>query len=770
MLPELPVDRVINQILDGLRSECNLVLEAPAGAGKTTRVPPALLRIDGQQVLVLEPRRIAARMAARRVAQELGEPLGGTIGYQVRFEDVTGPKTRLRFLTEGVLTRRFIADPELRGVGTVVLDEFHERHLDGDVALALLRRLQKTSRPGLRLVVMSATLDAAPIAGYLATSKIIRSAGRLFDIDVTYAGYSAAPLEEQVAAAVDRVAADRSGDILVFLPGAAEIRRAARTCERIAVRADMLVLPLHGDLPPEEQDRAVSPATKRKLILSTNVAESSITIDGVTVVIDSGLARIPVDSPDTGLPTLAVQRISQASAQQRAGRAGRTAPGRVIRLYTIEDFVRRPAHDVPEIRRRELSQVVLELRALGVNDVPWFDAPPAEALAAANDLLDRLHIAGDLKTIARLPLHPRLARLVTASPTSESCAVAALLSSGDRIADPDLLHAAGGDLSQRARQIASQIRRCLRLRPGDDDDVRKAILRAFPDRVGRKQTNVQLSNGTFATIAQEWEPEFLVAVDIEHRREQPLPMIRVASAIEPEWLLDFYPERIRDISEVVWNRSAERVEARSVLVYDELVIEESRSGAVDPDAASALLASMALEAGVERFTDAEQLEDFLSRVAFASAHSSVHCFSEADVRAALQSLAYGLKSFDELKRAAAGGGLIQALRSQWTAKQQREFDEVAPERVALKGRMVKVHYVRDQQPWIASRLQDFFGLTRTPAVANGKVPLLAHLLAPNQRPVQMTTDLAGFWERLYPQVRKELARRYPKHAWPEKPA
>jgi ATP-dependent helicase HrpB len=774
MLPELPVDSAINQILDGLRSDCNLVLEAPPGAGKTTRVPPALLQLDTRDVLVLEPRRIAARMAARRVAFELGERVGDTVGYQVRFEEVAGPRTRLRFLTEGVLTRRLLVDPELRKVGTVLIDEFHERHLDGDLALALLRRLQLTTRPDLRIVVMSATMEAGPIADYLTTLNRIRSEGRLFNVDVAYSGYSPSPLEEQVAAAVERtVAGAISGDILVFLPGAAEIRRAARACDAIARRANLLVLPLYGDLSPEEQDRAVGPASQRKLILSTNVAESSITIDGVTVVIDTGLARVAADSASNGLPTLTVQRISQASARQRAGRAGRTAPGLAIRLYTVEDFVRRPEYDIPEIRRRELSQVVLELRALGLTDVPWFEAPPEEAIAAANELLDRLHVADDLKTIARLPLHPRLARLVTASPTDDACAIVALISSGDRIEHADLLHAVDGGLPPRARQIASQIRsiaRVRRQRAANDEELRKAVLQAFPDRVGRKQANVQLANGRFAAIAGEWQSEFLVAIDIEERREQPLPLIRLASSIEPEWLLDLYPERIRDVNEVTWNKTAERVESRSVLLYDELVIEESRSGTVDPELASQMLAAKAIEAGVHRFADPEELEHFLARAAFAAKHASLPPVSDAEIRGALESLAYGLRSFEELKAAAEKQGLIQALRSRWTAKEQREFDEVAPERIPLKGRMVKVHYVRDQQPWIASRLQDFFGLKQTPAIARGKTPLLVHLLAPNQRPVQMTTDLAGFWERLYPQVRRELARRYPKHSWPEIPA
>ena len=352
----LPIDALLPQITDSLLRSPNLVIEAAPGAGKTTRVPPALLTFGG--VLVLEPRRIAARMAARRVAEEMGEPVGETVGYQVRFEEIAGPRTRLRFLTEGVLTRRLIADPELRGVNTVVLDEFHERHLDTDLALALLRRLQKTKRPDLKLVVMSATLDAGPVCEFLGVCPVLKSEGRLFDLKLEWTPYSAAPLEEQVGAALESaITRGVPGDVLVFLPGAAAIQRATRFCEPLARRHDLLLAQLYGDLPPAEQDRVLEPSSRRKVILSTNIAESSITINGVRVVIDSGLARIAADSPWTGLPSLEVGRVSKASAIQRAGRAGRTASGHVVRLYTAEDFHRRPDHDAPEIARRELSQM-----------------------------------------------------------------------------------------------------------------------------------------------------------------------------------------------------------------------------------------------------------------------------------------------------------------------------------------------------------------------------------------------------------------------------
>ena len=768
----LPIDEVIPKIVEEFRRRRNVVIEAPPGAGKTTRVPPALLQFAGE-VLVLEPRRIAARMAARRIAEESGERVGETCGYQVRFEEVVSSRTRLRFLTEGVLTRRLLTDPALRGVTTVILDEFHERHLEADVALALLRRLQTTTRRDLRIGVMSATLDAAPIAAYL-ECNVVRSEGRLFDVEVRYTGHSSAPLEQQVAGAV----AGLDGDVLVFLPGAAEIRRAMRECEGIARAGGKLLMALHGDLAPEEQDRAVQPANKPKIILSTNVAESSITIDGVTAVVDSGLARVASDSASTGLPTLEIRRISKASAVQRAGRAGRTRAGRAIRLYSEDDFRRRPETDIPEIRRRELSQVVLELRAMNVSEVPWLDDPPAEAWEAAVALLDRLGAADHAREMARYPLHPRLGRLVAEARrrkvATEACRIAALLSAGERSESMDLLHAAASTDSGKVEQIERQIRRIVRpdRDTGSDDDIRIAVLTAYPDRVVRRQTarTGQLCNSRPVQFASDWSSELSVAVDIEERREAGMALVRLASAVAPEWLLDLFPDRIREKNEAVWNRNAERVDAVSALLYDDIVIEESRGGTPDPEAAASLLSERALDAGVQRFTDMESVELFLARVAFASQHATeIRELTQGDVESTLREMCIGLRSFAELQQAASDGGLIAALRTRLGPTGERLLNDVAPERLPLRSRQVKVNYVRGQSPWIASRLQDFFGLTETPRVARGNVPVVVHLLAPNQRPVQQTSDLAGFWERLYPQVRRELCRRYPKHAWPEKP-
>ncbi len=733
---KLPIDELLPAAVAELRRSRCLVIEAPPGAGKTTRVPPVLLEFG--DVVVLEPRRLAARMAARRVAEELGERAGETAGYQVRFEDVTGPRTRLRFVTEGVLTRRLLSDPQLQGVSTVVLDEFHERRLDADLALALLKRLKQ------RIVVMSATLDAAPVARFLGDCPILRSEGKLFPIEIEYTPHSAAPLEEQVAQALERLLGKGlNGDVLVFLPGAAEIRRAARAIERFG----LLVLPLHGDLSPAEQDRAIAPANRRKVILSTNVAESSITVEGVTAVIDSGLARVATDSPWTGLPSLNVQRISQASATQRAGRAGRTAPGRVIRLYTADDFHRRPAADAPEILRRELSGTVLELRAMKVDSLEWLTPPPPAAWAAANALLDRLKATVEM---AQLPLAPRLGKLVTEAARlgvpEKGCAAAAVLSTGER-GSSDLLALIEAEWQPQTRRVYDQLRRSVpgRDRRGDPELLR-SVLAAFPDRVARRRNEgeVLLSSGGSAKFADA-RHEFLVALDIEERRERGMPLVRLAAGIEPEWLLEESVSRTR----LEWNRLGERVEEASALVYGQLVIEETRGPAAASDEAGALLLEKALEVDIGRFVHREELRQLQARAAFAGI--------ELDVRAALAELCRGLTSFKEL----ASADLLAALRP-------ARIDQIAPEKIRLPaGRQVKVHYEAGKPPWIESRLQDFFGMKETPRI--GGQPLVVHLLAPNHRPVQVTSDLAGFWQRLYPQLRRELSRRYPKHKWPQNP-
>jgi len=753
----LPVDGILDEVLKTLRRAPCLVLEAPPGAGKTTRVPAAMLDAVAGQVLVLEPRRLAARLAAERVAQERGERAGETVGWQVRFQKVAGERTRLLYLTEGLLARRLLADPLLEGVDAVVLDEFHERHLEGDLALALLRRLQRSRRPDLRLVVMSATLDGGAVAAFLGGCPVLRSEGRLYPLEVRYTPHSAAPLEELVREAVEGCRDETEGDILVFLPGAAEIRRCLETLSARTIAREADVLPLHGDLPPEQQDRAVQPSVRRRVVLATNIAESSVTIPGVRAVVDSGLARIPSDSPWSGLPRLELRRISRASAIQRAGRAARTGPGVAVRLYPQDDFLRRPEQETPEILRRELSQVLLHLHAAGVRDpleVEWMTPPPRESVAAAEELLRRLDALdpqGRLtdfgRRLARLPLHPRLAALVERG-GAPAIRLAAELSSA---------HPA------QTAQIERQLRGIASARPLAV--LEESVLRAFPDRVARRRRGreLQLSSGGSALLAADAgveKEEFLVALETEERPERGLPVVRRAVGIEPELLVDVFPDRLREQRTLEWNREAGRVEEVWRLMYDALVVEESRRHEPDPDEAAALLAEKALEAGIERFADVEALEELRRRIRFAG-------LPEPDLAEVLRGLCCGLSSFDELRRAAGAGGLEAAMKASLGAR-AAELERLAPEWLRLpSGRRVRVRYPEGAPPYVASRLQDFFGMTRTPRIGPQQTPLVVQLLAPNHRPVQVTQDLGGFWQRLYPQVRRELMRRYPKHSWPE---
>ena len=845
----LPIDSLLPEIVAELRRSPNLIIEAAPGAGKTTRVPAALLEagiVEGE-VWVLEPRRLAARMAARRVAEERGEKLGETVGYQVRFEEVASRQTRLRFLTEGVLTRRLLSDPKLKNVGTVVLDEFHERHLHADLALALLRRLQQTTRPDLKLVVMSATLDAGPIAAYLNNAPKLSSEGKRFEVTIEHQPHEDnRPLADQVASSVGKLLAENlDGDVLVFLPGAAEIRRAQAACSTLANKHDLLVLPLHGDLSPAEQDRAVQPTDRRKIILSTNVAESSVTIDGVVAVVDSGLARVASHSAWSGLATLNVQRISKASATQRAGRAGRTRPGRCLRLYTAQDFNARAGHETAEVLRLDLAEPALELHSAGIADLNafgWFEAPPAASIEAADSLLKKLG-AIDVKgqttktgeQMLRFPLHPRQSRMLIEAQSrgvfDEACILAALIGERDIIASElfngrrtnvhakhhspsDLLDRL--DLFMKAEQasFSASILRDLNLDPGVTTAVNRirqqlqrrsitpslnpsvslsqqdyalliSILAGYPDRVARRRNvkdekaELLLSGGgavPLSPASSVRNSEFLVAVDAEERRDAAANIIRVvrmASAIQPEWLIDLFADNLREVVEARWNAQLERVEVSERMLYDQLVIDERRSHTARGPEVTKALSEAALAAGWQKFADEEDVSKLLARIQFIARHfpeSEMPALDEHDVRAAIAEACTDLRSFAELRQAAGKGGLIHLLKSKLTAEQSRLLNQMAPETVNIAGRRnVRVNYEPDKAPWIASRLQDFFGMTDSPKIAAGRVNLVLHLLAPNQRPVQVTTDLAGFWQRTYAQVRRELSRRYPRHQWPENP-
>ena len=805
------------------------MLTAEPGAGKTTRVPVALLReIPAGEILVLEPRRIAARLPALRVAEELGEKPGETVGWQIRFEEVGSPATRIRFVTEGILTRRLASDRELRGVAAVLVDELHERSLAADLALARLAELRRTSRSDLRVVAMSATLDSAAVAEFLG-GEVIEAPGRTFPVEVEYEdARGAAPnraLSSRVAAAVRRILeSEPVGDVLVFLPGAREIRDSLESCADAARASGAELLPLHGELPDDEQRRALSPSQRRKVILSTNVAETSVTIPGVRFVVDSGLARVALHSPWSGLPRLETRPISRASAAQRAGRAGRTAPGRAIRLYAKGDHDSRAPFDVPEVRRADLAEAVLSLAAAGLDarTFRWYEAPPEAAIASATDLLRRLGaLDGDgLATprgreLLRLPLHPRLGALALAATAHRAprrgALAAALLAERDLVRDrrAEAAVAADSDLEERCllferaererfsggalrsvgidvaaahavRRARDQIHRLLG--GGNDskeapDALRLAALAAFPDRVAKRRKarseELLLSGGGAARLAPSSvvrDAELLVALDAadpEAGAKSTTPLIRLASATSAEELFELFPDRIVESNDAVFDERLGRAEVSSRLLYDALVLEERRRMDPHDPAAAAAMAAAARKAGADSFDEPGALDRFRLRAAVARRfRPDIPEIDDALVDAALLALADGAKNFSEMRRR----GLVATLRGTLPPNPAAEIDRLAPESVPLPRRKsVRVQYEAAREPFVESRLQDFFGAKSGPAIGGGKLPLVLHLLAPNGRAVQITTDLAGFWERHYPAIRKELSRRYPRHQWPEEP-
>ncbi|WP_246008872.1 ATP-dependent helicase HrpB [Hymenobacter metallilatus] len=822
----LPILDALPELLRTLETHSRAVLQAPPGAGKTTIVPLALLEAawrEGGRILVLEPRRLAARAAATRMAQLLGEPVGHTVGYRMRLESKVSAKTRIEVVTEVILTRQLQDDPALEGVAAVLFDEFHERSLQADLGLALALDAQQVLRPDLRLLVMSATLDADRLGAWLG-APVVRSQGRMFPVETHYlsprraATVSSRPHEklQDLTPAIIREAltAHPTGDVLVFLPGLADQRRVADKLAGLPEYIDVHVL--HGELPAEQQDAALcpAPAGRRKVVLATSIAETSLTIEGVTIVVDGGYARVPRFEPRTGLTTLGTEPVSQAAADQRRGRAGRLGPGTCYRLWTEAEFQKLPHHLAPEILTADLSPLALELALWGAYDATalrWLDAPPAPALALARELLRRLQAltaqgqpTAHGRALAGLGLAPRLAHLVVRGQEighgATACALAALLTERDllRPADgsfgpPDLrlrlealstgraplpgLHPDGAAL-RRVREAAAVLRNRAGARGEIEPDVAGLLAAlAYPDRLAQRETpeRVRLISGQRATLAAEFfgqQDTFFAVAALDGLAAQ--PRASLAAPVSRAELEEYFAEQLETRDEVRWDEAAGRVTARRLRRLGALLLSDTSLPNPDPAAITEALLGAIQAGGIGRLPWSEAARQLRERLAFLQHHFPQRWpdVSDAALLAALPEwlgpYLIGVKSMSELSRVDFQEALLGLLPDGWA--QRQELEQLAPTHLEVPtGSRIRLDYAEPAAPVLAVRLQEVFGLLDTPTVAGGRVPLTLHLLSPGYRPAQVTRDLRSFWTSSYFEVRKELRGRYPKHYWPENP-
>lgn len=831
----LPVDAILPKLLAALREAGAVVLRAPTGAGKTTRVPPALIEsgVAGNGlVIVIEPRRVAARAAARRMAAEQGTPLGDVFGYQVRFDRKSGPRTRVLVVTPGVLLRRLHDDPCLDGVAAIVFDEFHERGIETDLALGMLRIIRESVRPELKVVVMSATIDAGPVSAYLGGCPVIESDGRTFPVEIIYRSRRVeTPLVEAIAAEVRAVMDRTPGDVLVFLPGLREIRQTAQVLEGI----DAEVLSLHGDLPPEQQDRALQQLDRRKVVLATNVAETSVTVEGVTAVVDSGLARQMEFEAAIGMDRLRLVPISRASADQRAGRAGRMQPGICVRLWDEAGHRSRPEQTLPEIQRVDLCAAVLQLLALGETDAarfPWLDPPRPESLSESLRLLDQLGLTAnggitDLgHAAAGLPVHPRLGRLLLEGQrlgcSDRAALAAALLSerdpflrefdSGppvrratatvsdvlDRVEAMEAFEATGqldgplGRLHRGGARAVLEVRDQLKQlvasgerQPPDpndtkamtssacqDDALLRCIFTAYSDRLARRREPGSTRALTVGGRGVKLAPTSGVT-------ESELFVCVDVDAGGTDSLVrlasgvkrEWLPtDHITTHIEILFDDTVGKLAARKLTRFDDLVLDETPAHIADEDEAARVLAAAAARRLQEVLPDPQSdAGRFRTRV---------RCLRQWVPELNLPQfddtdLGVALESLARGRRSLAelrSGPWLDVMKGLLSYEQWQAVEREVPERIEVpSGSLLPVEYAEGRPPVLAARIQELFGLTETPRLARGRVKVLLHLLAPNFRPQQVTDDLASFWKNGYPLVRKELRARYPRHSWPDDP-
>ncbi len=854
---ELPIYELEPAVVAALRGSGRLIVQAPTGSGKSTQIPQMLWRhgLLGEkgEVVVLQPRRLAARMLAKRVAEEAGTNLGEGVGYQIRLESRVSDRTRIRFVTEGILLRQMSFDTTLKGVRAIVFDEFHERHLYGDISLARALQIQQTIRPDLKLIVMSATLDAGLLKTYLAPCEVLVSKGRSFPVRIEYlekrVDFEAEPVWDVATRECERVAAATSGDFLVFMPGAYEINRTVQAIQAARGLRDFVTFPLHGELPPEQQDRAVARYDTRKIIVSTNVAETSLTIDGVTAVIDCGLARIARFDPHRGINTLLVEKISAASADQRAGRAGRTAPGVCVRLWTEREHEQRAPQELPEVKRLDLSEVVLTLKASGIDDIqnfPWLEKPDAVGLVRAEQLLADLGAVGASlddargrgqaaplritevgRKMLRFPVHPRYARMFLAA-SERGCvrpvALMAALTQGrnfllrgvpkdvERAREDTLgeehesdffllmrawryadkanysldacrrlgLHAQGarqvGPLFEQFLEIAEKEGLDIAEKRTDGVEVRKCVLAGFSDQLARRldagTLRCELVHNRRGVLAREsgiQQAKLFVAGEISEigRGDGEVnTLLSIATAIEEAWLKEIFPDDYRETRGVTYDESQKRVVTRRERRFRDLVLEAKVSSDEAPlDAAAALLTKEVLAGRLKLEAWDDTVEQWIMRVnrmAEWFPELEVNPITDTDRATLIEQVCYGELGYRDIK----DKPVMPTLRDWLTAEQLAVLDDYLPERLVMgNGRKSRLTYNKEGPPVLSARIQELYGIEGKFTIGHGRVPVKFEILAPNQRPIQVTDDLTNFWREQYPKVKSELSRRYPRHEW-----